>query len=198
MFAKAKAPAEEKIEKHFDLLIGESPVMKELYKLISRVSKTSANVMLLGESGVGKESIPKIIHALSHRKHGKYIAVNCGAIPPELVESELFGHLKGSFTGAMYDKQGLFQAAEGGTLLLDEVADLSQVLQAAAGLFIKADRADVVKSVLLIEVLKGIVVGDVGLIDILERSFQLYPYFYDPANQSLEILAVAMCVIRVV
>ncbi len=82
-----------------------------------------------GESGAGKEVVSRLIHQSSARQSGPFIAVNCGAIPPELVESELFGHLKGSFTGAMHDKQGLFQAAEGGTLLLDEVADLPLATQ---------------------------------------------------------------------
>ncbi len=120
---KEKAPAEEKIEKHFDLLIGESPVMKELYKLISRVSKTSANVMLLGESGVGKEVVAAAIHRASESE-GPYIATNCGAFSKELIGSELFGHEKGAFTGAVGRKEGVFEQAQGGTLFLDEITEM--------------------------------------------------------------------------
>ena len=120
---KEKAPAQEKIEKHFDLLIGESPIMKELYKLISRVSKTSANVMLLGESGVGKEVVAAAIHRASESE-GPYIATNCGAFSKELIGSELFGHEKGAFTGAVGRKEGVFEQAEGGTLFLDEITEM--------------------------------------------------------------------------
>lgn len=121
--AKVKEPVEQKIEKHFDLLIGESTVMKELYKLISRVSKTSANVMLLGESGVGKEVVAAAIHRASESE-GPYIATNCGAFSKELIGSELFGHEKGAFTGAVGRKEGVFEQAEGGTLFLDEITEM--------------------------------------------------------------------------
>ena len=105
-------------------LIGSSPATERLRQKIAKVARTQAPIHIHGESGAGKEVVARLIHRASPRQSGPFIAVNCGAIPPELVESELFGHLKGSFTGAMHDKQGLFQAADGGTLLLDEVADL--------------------------------------------------------------------------
>ncbi len=110
-------------------LIGTSPATQRLRSKVKKVARSQAPIHIHGESGAGKEVVARLVHSSSSRHAGPFIAVNCGAIPPELVESELFGHLKGSFTGAMYDKQGLFQAAEGGTLLLDEVADLPLATQ---------------------------------------------------------------------
>lgn len=110
-------------------LIGSSPATERLRSKVKKVARSQAPVHIHGESGAGKEVVARLVHSSSSRHAGPFIAVNCGAIPPELVESELFGHLKGSFTGAMHDKQGLFQAAEGGTLLLDEVADLPLATQ---------------------------------------------------------------------
>ena len=110
-------------------LIGQAPATQRLRSKIQKVARSQAPVHIHGESGAGKEVVARLIHASSSRHGGPFIAINCGAIPPELVESELFGHLKGSFTGAMHDKQGLFKAAEGGTLLLDEVADLPLATQ---------------------------------------------------------------------
>ena len=110
-------------------LIGDTPVMAALKKDIQRVARSEAPVHIHGESGVGKEVVARLIHESSARAEGPFIAVNCGAIPADLVESELFGHRKGSFTGATSDKTGLFQAAAGGTLLLDEVADLPLAVQ---------------------------------------------------------------------
>lgn len=110
-------------------LIGSSAATERLREKITKVARSQAPIHIHGESGAGKEVVARLIHQSSARQSGPFIAVNCGAIPPELVESELFGHLKGSFTGAMHDKQGLFQAAEGGTLLLDEVADLPLATQ---------------------------------------------------------------------
>lgn len=110
-------------------LIGTSPATDRLREKIAKVARSQAPIHVHGESGAGKEVVARLIHRSSARHSGPFIAVNCGAIPPELVESELFGHRKGSFTGAMHDKQGLFQAAEGGTLLLDEVADLPLATQ---------------------------------------------------------------------
>jgi len=94
-----------------------------------QVAPTDISVLVTGESGVGKESIPKIIHALSHRKHGKYIAVNCGAIPEGTIDSELFGHEKGAFTGATQARNGYFEVADGGTIFLDEVGELPLTTQ---------------------------------------------------------------------
>ena len=105
-------------------LLGDSPKMVEIRRLVARLARNQAPVFITGESGTGKELAARLIHAQGPRAEGAFVAVNCGAIPQELVESELFGHKKGSFTGAVADKEGLFQAAEGGTLFLDEVADL--------------------------------------------------------------------------
>jgi len=105
-------------------LLGDSPEMEEIRRLIAKLARNQAPVFITGESGTGKELAARLIHALGPRAERPFVAVNCGAIPQELVESELFGHKKGSFTGALSDKEGLFQAAQGGTLFLDEVADL--------------------------------------------------------------------------
>ena len=112
-----------------DTLIGETPVMATLKRDIQRVARSQAPVHIHGESGVGKEVVARLIHDLGPRHNGPFLAINCGAIPADLVESELFGHRKGSFTGAIADKAGLFQAAAGGTLLLDEIADLPLPVQ---------------------------------------------------------------------
>lgn len=112
-----------------DTLIGETPVMATLKRDIHRLARSQAPVHIHGESGVGKEVVARLIHEAGPRSASPFIAVNCGAIPAELVESELFGHRKGAFTGATADKPGLFQAASGGTLLLDEVADLPLAVQ---------------------------------------------------------------------
>jgi len=110
-------------------LIGSSPKIAALREQIRKVARSQAPVHIHGESGVGKEVVARLIHRLGPRNGQPFIAVNCGAIPPELVESELFGHKKGAFTGATRDKQGLFLAAQGGTLLLDEIADLPLPVQ---------------------------------------------------------------------
>ncbi|MDD1633385.1 MAG: sigma-54 dependent transcriptional regulator, partial [Methylococcaceae bacterium] len=104
-------------------------VMREIRSKIDKVARSQAPVYISGESGSGKELVAKLIHQQSSRSDKSFVAINCGAIPLELMESEFFGHKKGSFTGAITDKKGLFQAAEGGTLFLDEVADLPQSLQ---------------------------------------------------------------------
>lgn len=114
-------------EKQF--LIGNSPAMQETNKMIVKLAKSQAPVYISGESGTGKELAAKQIHQISSRSDKPFIPVNCGAIPSELMESEFFGHTKGSFTGANKDTQGLFQAASGGTLFLDEVADLPLSMQ---------------------------------------------------------------------
>ena len=110
-------------------LIGHSGVMEQLREMISRVSRSQAPVHIFGESGTGKELVARMIHESGARREGPFVAVNCGAIPTELMESELFGHKRGSFTGAVADKKGLVQTAEGGTLFLDEVADLPLHMQ---------------------------------------------------------------------
>jgi len=105
-------------------IIGDDPKLNRAIEKAIQVAPTDISVLVTGESGVGKESIPKIIHALSHRKHGKYIAVNCGAIPEGTIDSELFGHEKGAFTGATATRSGYFEVADGGTIFLDEVGEL--------------------------------------------------------------------------
>ncbi|MFV8280439.1 sigma 54-interacting transcriptional regulator [Christiangramia marina] len=105
-------------------IIGDDPKLNRAVEKAIQVAPTDISVLVTGESGVGKESIPKIIHALSHRKHGKYIAVNCGAIPEGTIDSELFGHEKGAFTGATQTRSGYFEVADGGTIFLDEVGEL--------------------------------------------------------------------------
>jgi two-component system response regulator PilR (NtrC family) len=110
-------------------LIGKSPAMQEIRRLIGKLARNQAPVFVSGESGTGKELAARAIHARSPRADRPFVAVNCGAIPQELMESEFFGHVKGSFTGAVRDKPGLFQNADGGTLFLDEVADLPLSMQ---------------------------------------------------------------------
>lgn len=110
-------------------IIGNDPQLNRAIEKAIRVAPTDISVLVAGESGVGKESIPKIIHQLSHRKHAKYIAVNCGAIPEGTIDSELFGHEKGSFTGATQDRKGYFEVADGGTIFLDEVGELPLTTQ---------------------------------------------------------------------
>jgi two-component system response regulator AtoC len=110
-------------------MVAESPGMKRVLDLAGRAAPHSTTLLITGESGTGKELLARSVHAWSSRKEKPFVAVNCGAIPAELIESELFGHVKGSFTGASADKRGLFEEAEGGTILLDEIGDLPLQLQ---------------------------------------------------------------------
>jgi len=114
---------------HFDSIIGMGLAMQESRSLAERVAVTDANVLLLGESGTGKEVFAQAIHAASHRSEAPFVPVNCGALPETLLESELFGHEKGAFTGAIRTKPGRFEVAEGGTVFLDEIAELPQSTQ---------------------------------------------------------------------
>ncbi|MEA1785497.1 sigma-54 dependent transcriptional regulator [Arenibacter sp. GZD96] len=116
------------IKQRFEI-IGNDPKLNRAIEKAMQVAPTDISVLVTGESGVGKEAIPKIIHSLSHRKHGKYIAVNCGAIPEGTIDSELFGHEKGSFTGATATRSGYFEVADGGTIFLDEVGELPLTTQ---------------------------------------------------------------------
>jgi two-component system response regulator PilR (NtrC family) len=110
-------------------IIGHSGPMQEVFELISQVAETKTNVLIYGESGTGKELVARAIHEQSSRHDEPFVAINCGAIPENLLESELFGHVKGSFTGAVQNKEGLFESATGGTLFLDEIGELSGALQ---------------------------------------------------------------------
>ncbi|GHE80903.1 sigma-54 dependent transcriptional regulator [Thalassotalea profundi] len=113
----------------FRSLVGASSAMQQVRFLIEQVASTQANVLILGESGTGKEVVARNIHNLSERQKGPFVPVNCGAIPPDLLESELFGHEKGAFTGAISTRKGRFELAEGGTLFLDEIGDMPQPMQ---------------------------------------------------------------------
>jgi transcriptional regulator with PAS, ATPase and Fis domain len=116
------------IKQRFEIIGANEGLNRAIEKCI-QVAPTDISVLITGESGVGKENLPKIIHALSHRKHAKYIAVNCGAIPEGTIDSELFGHEKGAFTGANQARDGYFQEADGGTVFLDEVGELPLTTQ---------------------------------------------------------------------
>ena len=133
-------------------IIGNDTLLNRALEKATRVSPTDISVLVTGESGVGKENIPKIIHQLSHRKHAKYIAVNCGAIPEGTIDSELFGHEKGAFTGATSTRKGYFEVADGGTIFLDEVGELPLTTQVRLlrvlenGEFIKVGSSQVQKT----------------------------------------------------
>jgi two-component system, NtrC family, nitrogen regulation response regulator NtrX len=118
-----------KVEKHGEI-VGRSPVVRSLVDQIARVAGTMARVLITGENGTGKELVARALHAQSARAKGPFVEVNCAAIPSELIESELFGHMKGSFTGAVADRAGKFEQADGGTLFLDEIGDMSHAAQA--------------------------------------------------------------------
>lgn len=139
------------IKQRFEI-IGNDPHLNRAIEKAIRVAPTDISVLVTGESGVGKENIPKIIHHLSHRKHAKYIAVNCGAIPEGTIDSELFGHEKGSFTGATAARSGYFEVADGGTIFLDEVGELPLTTQVRLlrvlenGEFIKVGSSQVQKT----------------------------------------------------
>jgi two-component system response regulator PilR (NtrC family) len=115
----------------FSSIIGQAPSMLRIFELIRRVGPTPSNILVTGESGTGKELIAKALHYNSPLAPGPFISVNCGAIPENLIESEMFGHVKGSFTGAVADKKGYFESADGGTLFLDEIGELPMHLQSS-------------------------------------------------------------------
>lgn len=133
-------------------IIGNHPGLNRAIDVALQVAPTDLSVLITGESGVGKENFPQIIHQNSQRKHGQYIAVNCGAIPEGTIDSELFGHEKGSFTGALADRKGYFEVADGGTIFLDEVGELPMPTQARllrvleSGEFIKVGSSKVLKT----------------------------------------------------
>jgi len=109
----------------FEKMIGKSKVMQEIYNLIEKVAGTDSTVLVTGESGTGKEIAARAVHYLGTRRERAFVSINCGALPENLLESELFGHVKGSFTGAVFNKKGMFEVAEKGTLFLDEVGEMS-------------------------------------------------------------------------
>jgi len=111
-------------------MVARSPAMQRIFRLIELLRENDSTVLVTGESGTGKELVARALHATSHRRGGPFVAVNCAAIPPELLESELFGHVRGAFTGAVKDRAGRFELADGGTLFLDEIGDLALALQA--------------------------------------------------------------------
>ncbi|HEU4403313.1 MAG TPA: sigma-54 dependent transcriptional regulator, partial [Candidatus Polarisedimenticolia bacterium] len=117
-------------EHNFEEIIGQSPAIRQVFTAIQTVASTDATVLIVGETGTGKELVARTIHALSLRREEAFVEMNCAAIPEELIESELFGHVKGSFTGASETKPGRFLLADGGTLFLDEIADMSLRTQA--------------------------------------------------------------------
>jgi transcriptional regulator with PAS, ATPase and Fis domain len=133
-------------------IIGNDPELNRAIEVAIQVAPTDLSVLISGESGVGKESFPQIIHSFSHRKHGKYVAVNCGAIPEGTIDSELFGHEKGSFTGAMTERKGYFEVTDGGTLFLDEIGELPLSTQVRllrvleSGEFIRVGSSQVLKT----------------------------------------------------
>ena len=133
-------------------IIGDNPKLNRAIEKSIQVANSDISVLVTGESGVGKENIPKIIHQYSHRKHSKYIAVNCGAIPDGTIDSELFGHEKGAFTGATSNRNGYFEVADGGTIFLDEVGELPLATQVRllrvleTGEFIKVGSSKVEKT----------------------------------------------------
>lgn len=114
----------------FDQIVGSAPKMVEVFKMIERVANTDSTILVLGESGTGKELVAGALHSLSQRSGAAYVRINCAAIPEALLESELFGHEKGAFTGALKQKPGRVEEADGGTIFLDEIADMSRPLQA--------------------------------------------------------------------
>jgi len=158
------------IKQRFEI-IGNDPKLNRAIEKAIQVAPTDITVLVVGESGVGKESIPRIIHSLSHRKHGKYIAVNCGAIPEGTIDSELFGHEKGSFTGATGTREGYFEVADGGTIFLDEVGELPLTTQVRLlrvlenGEFIKVGSSQVQKTNVRI-----VAATNVNLFDAIEKG----------------------------
>ena len=158
------------IKQRFEI-IGNDPKLNRAIEKAIQVAPTDISVLVIGESGVGKESIPRIIHSLSHRKHGKYIAVNCGAIPEGTIDSELFGHEKGSFTGANAAREGYFEVADGGTIFLDEVGELPLTTQVRLlrvlenGEFIKVGSSQVQKTNVRI-----VAATNVNLFDAIEKG----------------------------
>ncbi len=126
---KENSTLKKKVNKKYQM-IGESPALRKIHEMIAKVATSDARVLITGPNGAGKELVAHAIHSQSERSRGPMVEVNCAAIPSELIESELFGHVKGSFTGAIKDKQGKFELANNGTIFLDEIGDMSLIAQA--------------------------------------------------------------------
>ncbi len=147
-------------------IIGSSPGLLRVIEIAVQVAPTDLSVLITGESGTGKETFPQIIHQFSTRKHGKYIAVNCGAIPEGTIDSELFGHEKGSFTGAMADRKGYFEEADGGTIFLDEIGELPLSTQVRllrvleAGEFMKVGSSKTLKTNVRVVAATNVIIPD--------------------------------------
>src|SRR5881398_774670 len=129
MTPSALPPSSNPGESELPGIVGTSPAMREVYRLTRLVAPTRASVLLVGQTGTGKELVARALHRLSPRADGPYVRVNCGALSESLLESELFGHIKGAFTGAIDNKTGRFEAAHGGTIFLDEISSMSAKLQ---------------------------------------------------------------------
>ncbi len=166
------------IKQRFEIIGNDAKLNRAIEKAI-QVAPTDISVLVVGESGVGKENIPRIIHALSHRKHGKYIAVNCGAIPEGTIDSELFGHEKGAFTGATGTREGYFEVADGGTIFLDEVGELPLTTQVRLlrvlenGEFIKVGSSQVQKTNVRI-----VAATNINMFDAIEKGKFREDLFY--------------------
>ena len=169
-------------------IIGNNPKLNRAIEKAIQVAPTDISVLVTGESGVGKENIPKIIHSLSHRKHGKYIAVNCGAIPEGPIDSELFGHEKGSFTGATGTREGYFEVADGGTIFLDEVGELPLTTQVRLlrvlenGEFIKVGSSQVQKTNVRI-----VAATNVNLFDAIDKGKFREDLYYRLSTVDIEL-----------
>jgi two-component system NtrC family response regulator len=129
-------------EESFEGMLGTSPQMQEVFSAIHKVARTDVPVLIVGESGTGKELVARAIHRQSSRREGPFVAINCGAIPETLLESELFGHEKGAFTGAHIQRKGRFETAQGGTLFLDEIGQLTPPLQAKLLRFLQEQKIE--------------------------------------------------------
>ena len=170
MVKKKQMESVQNIKQRFEIIGNDQKLNRAIEKAI-QVAPTDITVLVAGESGVGKENIPRIIHSLSHRKHGKYIAVNCGAIPEGTIDSELFGHEKGAFTGATNTREGYFEVADGGTIFLDEVGELPLTTQVRLlrvlenGEFIKVGSSQVQKTDVRI-----VAATNVNLFDAIEKG----------------------------
>ena len=130
IMVRTEEEPEEEEQNSFGGILARSPSMRRIFRVIDLLRDNDSTVLVTGESGTGKELVARAVHETSHRKEGPFVAVNCAALPSELMESELFGHVRGAFTGAIKDKPGRFEIADGGTLFLDEIGDLALPLQA--------------------------------------------------------------------